>query len=118
GPRRVGTARLARAAGPPARQAAAAPAALPGPGLRRMFVRDLVLTCRIGVYRHERFGGQRVRVSVDLGVREEPLADRLSDVVCYDRIVAAIRRIAAAEHVNLVETLAERIAAVCLEDPR
>ena len=87
---------------------------------RRVFVRDLVLACRVGVYRHERIGEQRVRINIELGVREEggPLEDRLSDVVCYDRIVTSIRGVVATGHVSLVETLAERIAAVCLEDSR
>jgi len=89
-------------------------------GLRRVFVRDLVLNCRIGVYRHEREGAQRVRINVDLLVDEsaEALSDRLGDVVCYDRIVADIRSVALAGHMNLVETLAERVAAVCLGDAR
>ena len=92
----------------------------PEPGLRLMFIRDLVLACRIGVYHHERFGDQRVQINAALGVREapEPDQDSLAAVVCYDRIAAAIRRVAAAGHVNLVETLAERIAGVCLDDAR
>ena len=89
-------------------------------GLRWVFVRDLVLACRIGVYRHEQTGEQRIRINLELGVREEaaPVQDRLSEVVCYDRIVTAIRRVVATGHVSLVETLAERVAAVCLEDAR
>jgi len=39
-------------------------------------------------------------------------------VVCYAEIVAGVREIVAAGHINLVETLAERIAARCLSDGR
>ncbi|HZB92410.1 MAG TPA: dihydroneopterin aldolase [Stellaceae bacterium] len=87
---------------------------------RRILVRDLVLACEIGVFRHERGARQRVRINLDLAVREEaaPIADDLRNVVCYDEIVSGIRRLTEAGHVNLVETLAERIAAMCLADAR
>ena len=90
------------------------------PGHRRILVRDLVLACEIGTLRHERGRQQRVRVNLDLDVREEatPIADDLRNVVCYDEIVSAIRRLVAGGHMNLVETLAERIAALCLGDAR
>jgi len=39
-------------------------------------------------------------------------------VVDYGAIAGRVRAIAAAGHVRLVETLAERIAESCLEDPR
>ena len=100
-------------AGAPAAQAA------PAEGIRRVFVRDLVLDCLIGVHRHERDGTQRVRINLDLSVREtrEPIEDRLANVLCYEDLIGRVRRLAAAGHVNLVETLAERVAALCLEAP-
>jgi 7,8-dihydroneopterin aldolase/epimerase/oxygenase len=91
-----------------------------GNGMRRVLVRDLVLGCEIGVLRHERGTRQRVRINLDLAVREEavPIADDLRNVVCYDEIVSGIRGLAEAGHVHLVETLAERIAEMCLADAR
>ena len=90
------------------------------PGHRRVLVRDLVLACEIGTLRHERGRPQRVRVNVALDVSEDatPIADDLRNVVCYDEIVSAIRRLVAGGHMNLVETLAERIAQLCLGDAR
>lgn len=86
----------------------------------RLFVRDLELEGHIGVRAHELGRAQRVRINLELTVRDpaDPLADRYENVVCYDEVVSAVRRLVAAGHVNLVETLAERIAALCLEDPR
>ena len=89
-----------------------------GPGTREVMIRDLVLPCRVGVRRHERDAPQRVRVNLKLVVDETPLHDRLEDVVCYDDIVDHIRRVATGGHVNLVETLAERIADGCFADAR
>jgi dihydroneopterin aldolase len=86
-------------------------------GLRHVFVRDLVLDCNIGVHQHEKGRVQRVRVNLDLGVNETgEHHDRLENVVCYEDIVIKVRAIVADGHINLAETLAERIAAVCLQD--
>ncbi len=87
--------------------------------LRHVFVRDLVLNCNIGVHQHEKGRQQRVRVNVDLGVWEGELPhdDRLSNVVCYEYVATRVRGIVADGHINLAETLAERIAAVCLQNP-
>jgi len=89
-------------------------------GLRHVFVRDLVLDCAIGVHAHEKGRTQRVRINVDLGVSEQELSlnDRLENVVCYENVVKNIRAIVADGHINLVETLAERTAAMCLQDPQ
>ena len=95
--------------------------------LRHVFLRDMVLPARIGVYDEEHGRSQRVRINVDLAVSDDgaqPLSraavgrDELSRVVDYDRVAQQVRTIVAAGHVRLVETLAERIAEVCLEDPR
>jgi len=88
--------------------------------LRHVFVHDFVLACQIGVHRHEHGREQRVRINVDLAVQENDagIEDRLEHVVCYEKIVAGIRAIAAAGHLNLVETFAERIAGLSLKDPR
>ncbi len=87
-------------------------------GLRHVFVHDLVLAARIGVYAAEHGRTQRVRINVDLGVTDEAGGDALARVVDYSVIVDQVRAIVAAGHVQLVETLAERIAASCLLDPR
>jgi dihydroneopterin aldolase len=89
--------------------------------LRHVFVRDLVKTCSIGIYDHEHETPQRVRFNIDLGVREgvsPPTSESIDDVVCYEQIVNRIRAIAADGHTNLVETMAERVATMCLQDPR
>ncbi len=87
---------------------------------RRVFVRDLVLPCSIGVHAHEHESPQRVRLNLDLDIVEPPtpIDDDLRNVVCYDEIIEAVRRLIGSGHVRLIETLAERVAALCLADPR
>lgn len=90
---------------------------------RQVFLRDLVLAARIGVHAHEHRGSQRIRINIDLSVEEEGEGvgvgvDRLARVVDYEAVANNVRTIVAAGHVQLVETLAERIAESCLTDRR
>jgi dihydroneopterin aldolase len=83
---------------------------------RRVFISDYELIGSVGVYEHERRYQQRVVVSLDLEVldRYDGSSDELGAVYDYDHAIAAIRDTVGSGHFNLLETLAERIAAVCL----
>jgi len=84
----------------------------------RIFVRDFVLPIRIGAYAHERDKPQRVRFNVDVDVlRPAHATADMRDVFSYDLITDGIRMIVAQEHIALLETLAERIAALVLAHP-
>lgn len=94
---------------------------------RHMFIRDLVLDASIGIYPHEHAARQRVRINIDLAVADDAQArtsrgavgkDDLARVVDYEAIVIKTRALVAAGHIQLVETLAERLAEACLDDPR
>jgi dihydroneopterin aldolase len=88
-------------------------------GESRVFVRDLMMTAKIGLHQHERLAEQRVRINLDLTVADNPaIDDDYDNVVCYGGLVTGVRRVIGAGHVNLAETLAERIAEMCLEDRR
>ncbi|WP_428535523.1 dihydroneopterin aldolase [Rhodopila sp.] len=96
-----------------------------GPGLRHVFVRDMVVSASVGIYPHEHRDRQRVRINVDLAVIDDNAlagqmvgADELARVVNYEKIVASVRAIAGSGHIRLVETMAERIAEACLVDTR
>jgi dihydroneopterin aldolase len=84
----------------------------------RIFVRDFVLPIRVGAYAHERDKLQRVRFNIEVDVLRptHPTAD-IRDVFSYDLITDGIRMIVAQEHIALLETLAERIAALVLAHP-
>jgi dihydroneopterin aldolase len=94
---------------------------------RRMFIRDLVLAASIGVHPHEHETHQRICINLDLAVLDDGAqqlsraavgADELRRVVDYEKIVNKVRAAVAAGHVQLIETLAERLAEICLEDER
>ena len=90
------------------------------PLTRQMFIRDLVVNMLIGVHRHERDGRQRVQINLDLTLIDGSSIDddRLASVVSYETLVHQIRDMCNSGHVNLVETLAERIARLCFHDMR
>jgi dihydroneopterin aldolase len=88
--------------------------------LDKIGVRGLVLDCQIGVFEEEKGITQRVRFTVEVSIFPAPRTgtDDIADAVSYDYIVEAIRRVTSQGHINLLETLAERIADECLTDRR
>jgi dihydroneopterin aldolase len=88
-------------------------------GIRHVFIRNLELLAQIGIYGHEQGKLQPVRINVDLAVEDViAVEDKLEKVVDYATIEQAIRTLIAAGHINLAETLAERIADASFADPR
>jgi dihydroneopterin aldolase len=73
-----------------------------------------------GVFDVERREGQTFVIDLTLGVDTTPAArsDELHDTVDYGSLVNAVK--AAVEHdpVDLIETLAQRLADICLQDAR
>lgn len=73
-----------------------------------------------GVFDVEREQGQDFVVDVVLELDLAPAAasDRVTDTVHYGELAEALAAVVAGEPVNLIETLAERLVAVCLADAR
>ena len=86
----------------------------------QIFIHDLRLLVSIGIHPEERAKRQYVLISVELDVvyPDAVLNDDLSCVVCYEAIVTRLKRLVEHGHINLIETLAARIAEICLEDSR
>ena len=93
-------------------------------GLRRVFIRDLVLPARIGIHDHERAQAQPVIINVDASVQEAvegadtTTTGTIADVVCYETLTKQIKEVLAGGHTDLVEVLAEEIADRLLADAR
>ena len=86
---------------------------------RRMFIRDLMLNCWIGIHHFEHDADQQVCINIGLTMDDsQPLDDDIANVLDYDDVIAGVKAIIAAGHINLVETLAERIGEFCMADPR
>jgi 7,8-dihydroneopterin aldolase/epimerase/oxygenase len=88
--------------------------------LRHVFVRDLEVMALLGIYEHEKLQPQKIIVNIDLSVKESEsqIDDEISHVVSYEIVVKKVEAIIADGHINLVETLCEKIASACLRDKR
>ena len=84
--------------------------------IRHVLINDLILPARIGIHKHEKERPQRVRVNLDISVAENsPIEkDHISEVLNYEEIVEAVKVLVSGGHINLVETLAEKISGLCL----
>lgn len=89
-------------------------------GADRLTVLGIEARGHHGVYDFERREGQIFRVDLVLGMDTRPAArsDDLQDAVDYGTLVAAVRKAVENDPVDLIETLAQRIADVCLIDSR
>lgn len=86
----------------------------------RISLRDHVVEADIGAFQQERGRTQRLRFNVVVEVRPHPapLDDDVDRILSYDRITEAIAAELSAERLNLLETLAERVAERVLAEPQ
>ncbi|MEP7055561.1 MAG: dihydroneopterin aldolase [Actinomycetota bacterium] len=86
----------------------------------RISITGLRVHGRHGVFEHERRNGQDFVVDAHLSVSlaAAGASDLVADTVDYGSVAETITKIISGEPVNLIETLASRIADACLLDPR
>lgn len=86
----------------------------------RISLRDHIALADIGAFQQERGQSQRLRFNVVVEVRPAPapLDDDVDRILSYDRITEAIAHELAAERLNLLETLAARVAERILAAPQ
>ncbi|MEE2945842.1 MAG: dihydroneopterin aldolase [Pseudomonadota bacterium] len=86
----------------------------------RLSLRDHVVEVEIGAFQAERDMTQRVSfdVVVEVAAPDADLEDDVDRILSYDRLTWAIETELAAQRLNLLETLAERIADRILAEPQ
>ncbi len=85
--------------------------------ITKVFVRGLKVEAEVGVYNHERGMTQPLVIDVELDVAAAG-ARHLADTLNYETIRNDAKALAAEGHIELVEVFAERLAQLCLADPR
>ena len=96
-------------------------ALIPDFGQRCVVIEDLRLKFFIGVLEREKEARQEVSITVHMFMPDAggPSSDDLVDYVSYADIIEQLKlRAASSRHVNLVETLAEEVAALAFADRR
>ena len=86
----------------------------------RILLTGLTVRGRHGVFDFERRDGQDfvVDVELELDLAAAAASDELVDTVHYGELAEALAAVVGGEPVNLLETLADRLAAACLADRR
>jgi dihydroneopterin aldolase len=83
-----------------------------------ILIRDLRVEALIGIHKRERHVAQTVSIDLDIGLPGAKVfeSDQVADTIDYEQVSLRIRALAGSGHFRLVETLAERIARLLLDD--
>lgn len=85
-----------------------------------IFIQGLRIDARIGVHAHEKNRTQPLKLDAELQIadtRFHPSRDRLEEVFDYQTLRAAMIEVVRDGHINLLETLADRVAGRLLALP-
>ncbi len=82
----------------------------------KIYIRDLALRCIIGLYPEERINKQDViiNITMETDLRKAGQSDDLNDTVDYKSVKLAVLDLVEKSEFNLIESLADRIAEICL----
>ncbi len=88
--------------------------------LDRIEIHDLLLRCIVGINESERRNKQDVLINIVMwaDTRAAAQSDNIDDAVNYRTVTKQIIEHVEASDYFLVERLVERIAGICLRDPR
>jgi len=83
-----------------------------------ILIRDLRVEALIGIHKRERHVRQTLSIDLDIGLPGSAVfsSDRVADTIDYEQVTLKIRGLAAAGDFRLVETFAERVAALLIKD--
>jgi FolB domain-containing protein len=88
--------------------------------LDKIFLKELRVACSIGTRPEERRRSQEIGIDVclHLDLEEPGRTDRLEDTVDYSRLAGEITAMAESSSFQLLERLAEEVAALALANPK
>ena len=83
-----------------------------------ILIRDLRIEVLIGIHKRERHVAQTVSIDLDIGIPGTTVfaSDKVPDTIDYEQVSIRIKALGASGHFRLVETLADRIAKLLLEE--
>jgi dihydroneopterin aldolase len=83
-----------------------------------ILIRDLRIEASIGIHKRERHVKQTLSIDLDIGLPGEAVfhTDKVADTIDYEQVTLRIGALIASGHFRLVETLADRIARLLLDE--
>jgi dihydroneopterin aldolase len=83
-----------------------------------ILIRDLRVEALIGIHRRERHVAQTLSIDLDIGLPSDAVfaSDKIADTIDYEQVTLRIKALAASGHFRLVETFADRVAALLVGD--
>ena len=83
-----------------------------------ILIRDLRVEVLIGIHKRERYVPQSVSIDLDIGIPGTSVfaSDKVADTIDYEQVALKIKVLAASGHFKLVETFADRIAKLLIDD--
>ena len=83
-----------------------------------IIIRDLRVEASIGIHKRERHVRQTLSIDLDIGIPGDSVfrTDKVADTIDYQQVALKIAALAASGHFRLVETVAERIARMLIDD--
>lgn len=84
-----------------------------------IYVRDLAVRCIVGIYPEERRAKQDIVLNLTLegDFRKAATTDDIADAVDYKRLKKLVIEHVERSRYQLIETLAQAVADICLSDP-
>ena len=86
----------------------------------KILINDLTVDTFIGIHDFEKKKKQKIAISLSLDVNDNisVIEHKIENFVSYEHIVADIKSILKMGHIDLLETLGEKIVDLCFKDER
>lgn len=84
-----------------------------------VFIKAYKTNLKVGIHEFEKDKPQPVLISVELetSINIANVAENIDDTVSYEPIVDCIRQLETGPHIQLIETIAEKLTQACFQDP-
>ena len=83
-----------------------------------IFLREIRLDARIGIYKREKSITQTVELDLDMALPDDRVfkSGKVADTIDYAVVVERIRAVLVEQHYGLVENLAEHVAQIIIDE--
>ena len=86
----------------------------------KVLIKNLILDAFVGIHEYEKKKKQKISISLELDVKDNisEVKHKIENFVSYEIIIKKIKKLVSKRHIDLLETLGEKIFKICFEDER